>query len=101
MIYGRFWVEDSTMLPPEIKFTEKDGFSIAYQVWGTGPETLIYVPGMVSHLDVSAESQHYLDWLMLLSKHFKVIIFDKRGHNKLFQVKADPPVQVRCPGKFV
>ena len=67
------------MVPPEIKFTEKDGFSIAYQVWGTGPETLIYVPGMVSHLDVSAESKQYLDWLTRLSKHFKVIIFDKRG----------------------
>ena len=43
------------MFIPEIKFAEKDGFSIAFQVWGEGAETLIYVPGMVSHLDVSAE----------------------------------------------
>ena len=95
MIYARFWVEDLTMLPPEIKFTEKDGFSIAYQVWGTGPETLIYVPGMVSHLDVSAESQHYLDWLMLLSKHFKVIIFDKRGQGLSDRDATAPGVEQR------
>ena len=42
------------MFVPEIKFAEKDGFSIAYQVWGEGSETLIYVPGMIFHFAISA-----------------------------------------------
>lgn len=91
----QFCAEALTMVPPEIKFTEKDGFSIAYQVWGTGPETLIYVPGMVSHLDVSAESKQYLDWLTRLSKHFKVIIFDKRGQGLSDRDATAPGVEQR------
>ena len=83
------------MQPPEIQFTEKDGFSIAYQVWGTGPDTLIYVPGMVSHLDVSAEGQAYLAWLKLLSKNFKVIIFDKRGQGLSDRDATVPGVEQR------
>ena len=67
------------MFIPEIKFAEKDGFSIAFQVWGEGAETLIYVPGMVSYLDVSAESLEYVAFLSWLSENYKVIIFDKRG----------------------
>ena len=62
------------MFIPEIKFAEKDGFLIAYQVWGEGAETLIYVPGMVSHLDVSAESPEYVTFLYRLSENYKVII---------------------------
>ena len=83
------------MQPPEIQFTEKDGFSIAYQVWGNAPDTLIYVPGMVSHLDVSAEGQAYLAWLKLLSKYFKVIIFDKRGQGLSDRDATVPGVEQR------
>ena len=83
------------MFIPEIKFTEKDGFSIAYQVWGEGAETWIYVPGMVSHLDVSAESPEYVAFLSKLSEKYKVIIFDKRGQGLSNRDSTVPGIESR------
>ena len=61
------------------KYTEVGGLTIAYQIWGNSNETLIYVPGMISHLEAALEDPEYIDWIRTLSKKFKVIIFDKRG----------------------
>ena len=89
------FIHDDPMFIPEIKFTEKDGFSIAYQVWGEGAETLIYVPGMVSHLDVSAESPEYVAFLSKLSEKYKVIIFDKRGQGLSDRDSTVPGIESR------
>lgn len=35
----------------ETRYTRSGDLSIAYQVIGTGPRDLIYVPGIVSHED--------------------------------------------------
>lgn len=83
------------MFVPEIKFAEKDGFSIAYQVWGEGSETLIYVPGMISHLDVSAESPEYVSFLSRLSENYRVIIFDKRGQGLSDRDSTVPGIESR------
>ena len=64
---------------PKIKYAYSDELTIAYQVWGTSEDTLVYVPGIVSHLEVTLEFEGYKHWLEKLSKNFKVIIFDKRG----------------------
>ena len=40
---------------PEISYTESDGLSIAYQVWGEGDRNLLLVPGMISHLETVQE----------------------------------------------
>ena len=64
---------------PKIKYAYSDDLTIAYQVWGTSKDTLVYVPGIVSHLEVTLEFEGYKHWLEKLSKNFKVIIFDKRG----------------------
>ena len=75
----RNFIHDNPMFIPEIKFAEKDGFSLAFQVEGEVTETLIYVPGMVSHMDVTTESPEYVAFHSRLSENYKVIIFDKRG----------------------
>ena len=41
---------------PELKYTEIDGLSIAYQTWGSSEDVLIYVPGMVSHLEAALDA---------------------------------------------
>jgi pimeloyl-ACP methyl ester carboxylesterase len=38
-------------MTPETHFAENDGVSIAYQVFGDGPQDLIYIPGWLSNLD--------------------------------------------------
>ena len=64
---------------PKIKYADIDDLTIAYQVWGTSKDVLIYVPGIVSHLEATLEFDGYRQWLKNLSNNFKVIIFDKRG----------------------
>ena len=61
------------------KYTESGGLTIAYQIWGDSKDTLVYVPGTISHLEASLEDKEYLAWIRGLSNNFRVIIFDKRG----------------------
>ena len=38
-----------------LKYTESGGLTIAYQIWGSSDDTLVYVPGMISHLEAVLE----------------------------------------------
>ena len=58
------------------KYTESGGLTIAYQIWGSSEDTLVYVPGMISHLEAGLEDSEYLAWIRELSKSFRLIIFD-------------------------
>ena len=64
---------------PETKFALSGELSIAYQVFGTGPRDLLYVPGIISHVDMQWEEAQAASFLKELAKRFRVIIFDKRG----------------------
>ena len=78
-----------------LKFTEAGELTIAYQVWGSSDETLIYVPGMISHLEAALEDLEYLSWIRELSKFFKVIIFDKRGQGLSDRDASAPNLEER------
>ncbi len=77
------------------KYTEVGGLTIAYQIWGNSNETLIYVPGMISHLEAALEDPEYIDWIRTLSKKFKVIIFDKRGQGLSDRDSSAPNIEER------
>ena len=78
-----------------LKYTEAGELTIAYQVWGSSDETLIYVPGMISHLEAALEDLEYLSWIRELSKFFKVIIFDKRGQGLSDRDASAPNLEER------
>ena len=80
---------------PKIKYAYSDDLTIAYQVWGTSKDTLVYVPGIVSHLEVTLEFEGYKHWLEKLSKNFKVIIFDKCWPPKMTPKKKIAKVDMR------
>ena len=61
------------------KYIESGGLTIAYQIWGESEDTLIYVPGTISHLEAALEDKEYLAWIRELSNSYRLIIFDKRG----------------------
>ena len=79
----------------ELKYTETDGLSIAYKTWGNSEDVLIYVPGMVSHLEAALDAQEYVDWFRTLSKSFRVIIFDKRGQGMSDRDTSAPGLEQR------
>jgi len=52
-------------MTPETNFAENDGVSIAYQVFGDGPQDLIYIPGWLSNLDIFWEEPRVARFLLM------------------------------------
>ena len=81
---------------PKIRYASVGELSIAYQVWGQADNVLVYVPGIVSHLEVTLEIKGYVKWLENLSKNFKVVIFDKRGQGMSVRDASMPGIEARA-----
>jgi len=61
-------------------YLERGGTKLAYQVFGPHSQDLIFVPGILSHIEYIHEMPGYSEFIDQLSKYFRVIIFDKRGN---------------------
>src|SRR5579863_2476802 len=67
------------MTPPETRYAKSGDLSIAYQVTGSGPLDLVFVPGFVSNLDDMWENPGWAHWFTRLAQFSRLIRFDKRG----------------------
>jgi pimeloyl-ACP methyl ester carboxylesterase len=64
---------------PQTRYAKSGKISIAYQVFGSGPLDLVFVPGWITHLEFSWEQPEYARFLTGLGSFARVIMFDKRG----------------------
>lgn len=64
---------------PTIQYTKSGDISIAYQVFGSGPIDLVYIPGWVSNIDWMWACPELVDFFQELGKVVRIILFDKRG----------------------
>ena len=64
---------------PEIRYVRRDGSNIAYQRWGTGDKVQVFVPPLVSNLEVAWELPEYAELFRRAAKVLDLITFDKRG----------------------
>ena len=64
---------------PPTRYAQSAGAQIAYQVSGQGPCDLVFVPGLVSHLDLQWQQVAYRRFVSALERACRVIRFDKRG----------------------
>jgi pimeloyl-ACP methyl ester carboxylesterase/class 3 adenylate cyclase len=64
---------------PETLFAWRGDVSLAYQVFGEGPD-LLYIPGWLSNVDVMWESPEYEGFLRRLATFSRVIVMDRRGY---------------------
>ncbi len=64
---------------PATRYARSGGVNIAYQVVGSGPFDLLWVPGWVSNLEMSWEVPEYARFLTRLASFSRLILFDKRG----------------------
>jgi len=55
-----------------------DGIHIAYQVLGEGERDIIFVPGLMSHLELLWEEEETSGFFRRLSRLGRLILFDKR-----------------------
>jgi pimeloyl-ACP methyl ester carboxylesterase len=66
-------------LPPKTQYARSGNLHIAYQVVGTGPRDLVYVPGWVSNVELAWEEPTLAQFLNRLASFSRLIVFDKRG----------------------
>ena len=86
----------STEIPvPQTQYAESDDLSIAYQVFGQGAVDLVFVPGIVSHIELNWEIPSYARMLRELGSHFRVIMFDKRGQGLSDRFEGAPTLEER------
>ena len=71
---------------PETRYAESDDLKIGYQVLGDGPLDLVFVPGLLSHIDLIWSLPASAQFLRRLAAFSRLILYDKRG-----QGVSDPP----------
>ena len=67
------------MAPPQTRYAHSDDLNIGYQVVGDGPVDLVFVPGLMSHIDLAwsfPATERFYDRLASFSR---LILYDKRG----------------------
>jgi len=80
---------------PQTQYAESDGLSIAYQVFGSGKQDLVIVPGIVSHLDADWADPDHARMRRRLAESFRVIAFDKRGQGLSDSFDGVPSLEER------
>ena len=68
---------------------------IAYQVFGSGPNDLVFVPGFISHVENYWDHADLARWLLRLAAFARVIMFDKRGTGLSDPVAQAPALELR------
>jgi len=64
---------------PFTQYTKSNNINLAYQVFGSGPIDLVYIPSWISHIDLMWACPELAGFFEELGKIARVIIFDKRG----------------------
>ena len=79
----------------ETLYLEREGTRLAYQVFGSHPQDLIFVPGILSHIEYIHEMPGYSEFIDKLAQYFRVIIFDKRGNGLSKRSLKAPTIEER------
>jgi class 3 adenylate cyclase len=80
---------------PVTHYAKSGDVHVAYQVFGSGPTDLVFVPGFVSHIENYWEHPDLARWLLRLGSFARVIMFDKRGTGLSDPVPEVPSLDVR------
>ena len=67
------------MDPPETRYAKSGDVNIAYQVIGTGPFDLVWIPPGVSNVELQWEFPEYARFSTRLASFCRLICLDKRG----------------------
>lgn len=81
---------------PPTRYAQSAGAKIAFQVSGEGRCDLVFVPGLVSHLELQWQQLGYRRFVSALERVCRVIRFDKRGTGL-----SDPTAALPVPALVV
>jgi class 3 adenylate cyclase len=80
---------------PETRYAKSGDVHIAYQVIGSGPFDLVFVPGFISHVEHVWDEPRWSTFLERLASFSRLICFDKRGTGLSDRVSAIPTLEER------
>ncbi|HEX7254829.1 MAG TPA: alpha/beta hydrolase [Gaiellaceae bacterium] len=83
------------MQMPETHYAQSGEVNIAYQVIGEGPIDLVYMPGFISHVELSWGLPGRGEFLNALGEFARVIQLDKRGTGMSDRVRDLPTLETR------
>jgi DNA-binding SARP family transcriptional activator/pimeloyl-ACP methyl ester carboxylesterase len=78
---------------PETRYAVNGGLHIAYQVTGAGEPDIVFVPGLISHLDLWWEEPVTARFLRRLAALGRLILFDKRDTGLSDRGPGDTPLE--------
>src|SRR6059058_1825016 len=82
-------------MPPETRYAQKGGTSIAYQVVGDGPVDLVLVNGIVSHMSLLWGDPAASAFFRRLTSFSRLVLFDKPGTGLSDPVAGPPSLEQR------
>ena len=80
---------------PETRYAKSGEYHIAYQVVGSGPIDLVFIPGFISNVELYWEHPNLAHFLARLGSFSRVIIFDKRGTGLSDRLGTIPTLEQR------
>jgi class 3 adenylate cyclase/pimeloyl-ACP methyl ester carboxylesterase len=81
---------------PQIRYARTaDGLNIAYQVLGDGPLDLVFVPQMVTNMEIFWENPRWARFVRALGSFSRLILFDRRGAGLSDRPSGVPPLEQR------
>ncbi len=80
---------------PPIRYARSGDLTIAYQVVGDGPFDLVWVPGLIGHLELEWEDPRAARLFRRLAAFSRFIRFDKRGMGLSERVIGAPTLEQR------
>ena len=66
-------------IPPSVHFAERDGGSIAYEIFGDGTDHTVAISDVPSHLDLIWTDSSFVDVLSRWAVGRRVLMYDRRG----------------------
>src|SRR3989442_6601491 len=80
---------------PIVRYARSGDLTIAYQVLGDGPFDLVWVPGLIGHLELEWEEPRTARLFRRLAAFSRFIRFDKRGSGLSERVIGAPTLEER------
>jgi DNA-binding SARP family transcriptional activator/pimeloyl-ACP methyl ester carboxylesterase len=80
---------------PQTRYVESGGVHIAYQVVGGGEPDILFVPGLMSHVELAWEDPGTVAFYTRLAEIGRLIMFDKRDTGLSDRSPGDSPLEQR------
>ena len=81
---------------PQTRYARtEDGIHVAYQVIGEGERDIVFVPGLMSHLELLWEDHETADFFRRLAEMGRLILFDKRDTGLSDRAPGDMSLEER------